>query len=294
MKPGIVFILLMALSSGSTFAQTKTSNDDKKSSTRQEMSDATVSDEQKQIDASRLQIMEKLSSGVTGFVQDEKGKAKLQKLPKPVLRFNDPSRAFQDGTVWVWGEKGRPQGLLAIERYNSGNWFVECVSMTTRPEQQISADLPYGLRWSPRKPGLVFQQIPEHAAPGSKKFKRLQQLKAIARRFRFRETYRGQDSELRLMARPIQRYSDTDIIDGALFVFSNGTNPEAVLVVECVKSTTGHQWQFGVVRLSSAILEGWLDRKQVYKSPQQLINAVAEPYFASGVREERLKSIVTP
>jgi hypothetical protein len=246
--------------------------------------------EQKKLNAERLQQMDRLSTQVTGFVEVKGKREPLRRNAKPVLRFNDPSRAFQDGTVWVWGEKGRPQGLLAVERYNRGFWFVECVSMTTTRDQTITATLPHGLEWKCAQPGLTFKEIPNHDLPGKTEFRRLQQFKAIARRFRFRETYVGQDSELRLIARPIHRYSDSDTIaDAALFVFSNGTNPEAVLVLECQKTESGHAWKFGVVRLSSAVLKGWLDRAEVFQSPQQQMNQVAAPYLGAPLPVESLK-----
>ena len=41
--------------------------------------------------------------------------AHLWALRRPVLRYNDPARRFEDGTVWVFGQRGRPLAVLKTE-----------------------------------------------------------------------------------------------------------------------------------------------------------------------------------
>src|SRR5688572_19073724 len=36
---------------------------------------------------------------------------------EPLLRFDDPTRAFADGTLWAWVDRGRPHALVSVERY---------------------------------------------------------------------------------------------------------------------------------------------------------------------------------
>jgi hypothetical protein len=80
----------------------------------------------------------------------------------------------------------------------------------------------------------------------------LQQKKQLARGFDVNEKYQGDVSVLRLLPRPINRYDDRElgIDDGAIFVFTHGTNAELVLLLEC----HGDAWQFAVARLSWAEL----------------------------------------
>ena len=51
--------------------------------------------------------------------------------------------------------------------------------------------------------------------------------------------------ELRLMPTPLLRYSSATnkIIDGALFAFAQGTNPEALVLVEAVETVNGRAWR---------------------------------------------------
>ncbi len=48
---------------------------------------------------------------------------------QPLLRFNDLANLvkFSDGTVWAFGDKGRPLVILAIERYSS-SWGHQLIS----------------------------------------------------------------------------------------------------------------------------------------------------------------------
>jgi hypothetical protein len=69
--------------------------------------------------------------------------------------------------------------------------------------------------------------------------------------------------ELRLLPQPLFRYGDEQesVVDGALFayVWSKGTDPEFVLMLECRKTEKGVAWHFAPVRFSTRQL--WLEYK---------------------------------
>ena len=68
-------------------------------------------------------------------------------------------------------------------------------------------------------------------------------MRALAQEFTGRQTNRaGVDSEMRLLAQPIYRYENTkgDLIDGGLFVFVQGTDPEMFLLIEARTVADGH------------------------------------------------------
>jgi hypothetical protein len=71
------------------------------------------------------------------------------------------------------------------------------------------------------------------------------------------------------LSTPLHRYSSPDagVIDGAIFGYAQGTNPEAVLVVEAVSSSQGNYWEAYPVRLSGYAIKGWLDDQQVLDVP---------------------------
>jgi hypothetical protein len=129
--------------------------------------------------------------------------------------------------------------------------------------------------------------LPKAAAPAATATARLLQMKQQAKRFTASELAEGQECELRLMPSPIERYTpgDTDTADGALFLLSYGTNPEAVLFVE----SDGKEWRFGLARLSGAArMTVKLDDETAWEvgpsqlGPNQNYNASNAPIFIPG------------
>jgi hypothetical protein len=58
--------------------------------------------------------------------------------------------------------------------------------------------------------------------------------------------------QLRLLPRPLYRYEAPaeQVIDGAIFGYSQGTNPEAVVVIEAVETDSAREWRCQVSRLT--------------------------------------------
>ena len=73
--------------------------------------------------------------------------------------------------------------------------------------------------------------------------------------------------KLRMLPQPVYRYEseDPDLIDGAMFFFVQGTDPETVLLLEAVRSQSGLQWQFAMARRSSGSLLGQYDGRTVWE-----------------------------
>src|SRR5262245_7507812 len=59
----------------------------------------------------------------------------LEIRPEPLQRWNDPTREFSDGSLWLWTARGRPVAAVAVELYPSRThgqaWSFELVSLTT-------------------------------------------------------------------------------------------------------------------------------------------------------------------
>lgn len=206
---------------------------------------------------------------------------------EPILRFNDQSRlgdngalALLDATAWRLGEKGRPLALVTLEIYPfdeaSGVLTYEFVSLTPSAFEMKNSR---GVTWIPSSTQLTMTPLADVPAPADTKRARLAQLRQLARRFRAHEELRGEKIELRLLAQPLDRYDDKEsqILDGAIFAFANGTNPEMGLLLEC----SDKQWSYGVIRLSSAALFAQFDDKSFdvpAKGPGYPSNA---PYTAT-------------
>ncbi|MBC8115110.1 MAG: hypothetical protein H7062_12070 [Candidatus Saccharimonas sp.] len=100
-------------------------------------------------------------------------------------------------------------------------------------------------------------------------------MKAFAQKFsghEFWTTWPGNPrQELRLLTTPVHRYEDRDqqLIDGALFIIAQGTNPEVTLFLEAVKPVDEAKpiWQFGLGRTGLAEIVVLYDDNEVFRAP---------------------------
>jgi hypothetical protein len=129
--------------------------------------------------------------------------------------------------------------------------------------------------WSPETPGVQFKDIPGASAPADSPAARLRQMKVLADRFKVTMTgWRADKSdreELRLLPKLLYRDELSEatgpepaLIDGGVFAFVQGTDPEAILVLEAVRQNGRPRWQFGFARATSGGLEARLDKTVVW------------------------------
>jgi hypothetical protein len=221
---------------------------------------------------------------------------------EPLHRWNDPTRGFSDGGIWAFGGVGRPSALVSMELYGDPkgltNWSSELISLAPGPIvgdgegrfvplSQAVETAPGGpLLWEPKAAGVVAIPVPEAPKPGASESERLRQMKAIAGRITAREvgpTF-GDDQkyDLRLMPRPIHRYADpaSGLLDGAIFVYAYGTNPELLALIEARTGPDGKaSWSCGFARLSRAKLIAGLDGKEVWTRPYVAHSAAEDEYY---------------
>ena len=177
-------------------------------------------------------------------------------------------------------------------------WSFEFISLATSPFQVSGGDgfgrawvdlappHPDGsILWEPREEGLSFLDIPHVPSPGETKAIRLRQMKALAGQFEAKEFYPPTTRTtyaMRLLPRQIDRYAEpsSQVIDGTIFLFVHGTNPELMLLIEA----QGHdaataKWRFTAARLSRAEIQLSLDRQVVWSRPFAERPTAAEPYL---------------
>jgi hypothetical protein len=169
---------------------------------------------------------------------------------KPIFKYSDPARGYVAAAVWELGIEGRPKALLAseLDRVTYGKPCIsyEYISLTTTPFSLTSDDM----RWSPTGTLFEFKPIPDAPAPEKTPQLRLRQLRETARRFASREVVKNEKCELHLLPTPVDRYtpSNSDRADGAIFLFTFGTNPEVVLLIE----SDGKKWNYAAGRMTGA------------------------------------------
>jgi hypothetical protein len=191
---------------------------------------------------------------------------------KPLLRYSDPTRGaieaagnvLLDATVWRLGTEGRPTALVTIEIYQASD-APRLLSYEFLSLSEVKFALKHKTekirRWEPTESGLTLKELPDAPKPAATAAARLVQMRRLARRFTAKEHFRGAEIECRLLAQPIDRYqSEADkIVDGAIFVYANSTNPELGVVFE----TDGEHWLYGTLRMTSAKSSVMLDGREV-------------------------------
>ena len=204
-------------------------------------------------------------------------KKEVNRVEKPILSFSESTRdSGHLGTLWVWGTKGRPVALVAQGKaYRKPVWGYELIAMS----EGVSVVMHDGWRWSP-KSALKTTPFSDAPRPADSDAARLSQMKNLVRRFTVSESYFDEDFELRLLPRPIYRYQDEKVglIDGALFNFAHGTNPEALLVIECRKNSSGPAWSYGFLPLAGAAVTAKLDGKTVWSKEPTRVTRAQELY----------------
>ena len=199
--------------------------------------------------------------------------AKTPLRPLPVSRWRNVARGQEgEAMMVIWCQNGRPEVVASIFPW-AGMLHHEFGSLS-RDAKLVARDKS-AVVWSPNVPGIKFEDIPGATEPAETPAARLRQMKSLAERFRATMTgWKGDNSdreELRLLPRPLYRYDLKDsketfpnLLDGALFGFVMGTDPEVVMVLEAVSRDGKSLWQYAFARATSGGLEARLDGKVVW------------------------------
>src|SRR5581483_4099946 len=96
------------------------------------------------------------------------------------------------------------------------------------------------------------------------------------------EFYQEKHYTLRPLPHPAHRYAvpSEGIVDGALFLFANGTNPEVMVFIEAQGGRPADaNWRYAVARLSRAESTVPLDQKEFWTQPFADRPRPGETYF---------------
>lgn len=177
---------------------------------------------------------------------------------KPVLRWTNNERDSQSlGVVVLWLDRGQPAAVMATYSW-MGNLYHEFDLLS---RSSVIATRDSDVVWRP-KSSLKFQPIPGAPEVESSAPARLRQMKELAEQFGATMLgWRADNSdraELRRLPRELYRYQteSSEVIDGAVFAFVLGTDPEVLLLIEAVKQNERMEWQYAFVRQTSGGLEG--------------------------------------
>ena len=162
----------------------------------------------------------------------------------------------------MWTDGPRPVILAQVFPTKDNVWIQEFQSLAPGPF--VMRDGP-GTVWEPRQAGETFHSLTDAPPPAQSAARRLVQMRTIAREFTafddFRIRYADKEitrHELRLMANPVHRYEmpSRQVVDGAVFPFVLGTDPEVFVVIEAREREDGSRaWAYLIAPLTCWALE---------------------------------------
>jgi hypothetical protein len=141
--------------------------------------------------------------------------------------------------------------------------------------------------WQPRKAGETFHPLADAPAPADSAAKRLIQMRAFAREFTAFDDFRIHHAdkettrhELRLMANPVYRYEMSSVLDGAVFPFVLGTDPEVFVVFEARENDDGTRaWEYLIAPMTCWGLEVKHKDRTVWTMAERFgKNSILDPY----------------
>lgn len=205
------------------------------------------------------------------------GMSNATPLAEPIMRWWQPVRGTDDGAIYLWVCDGRPVAAGSIFTIKDGRGARDLVhEFHTLSPGPVAASWRGQFAWDCPAPGLVFSPVPGAPAPADTPSARLRQIHTMARAFSAHSIDRmGQSWELRLLASPLYRYNlgresrstSTDVLDGAIVAFVQGTDPEVLVVFEASGRNPDRSWQYAVAPFTDLGLQVRHRGKEVYACP---------------------------
>jgi hypothetical protein len=208
---------------------------------------------------------------------DTKEKTALTLRKAPVLRWANYTRfdtlKVRDAATYVWTAQGCPQVVACVFPVDEGTAIR--LDMGSLARSGLIAERDGRRVWYPKEPGVTFQPVPDAPMPAESAAARLRQMKTLAIRFtstllQWRDDA-GDREELRMLPQPVYRYEseNPEVLDGTMFFFVQGTDPESLLLLEAVREGSGYRWQYAFARRSSGALTARYQDEVVWKIPTE-------------------------
>jgi hypothetical protein len=234
-------------------------------------------------EAAEARAVARLLAGEYVVELDKSSGVKLQQTPEPVLRWllQFDRRFYSD--VYLWTHEGRPEVVAAITNVYGARRVMETEI------HSLSSGLPRMLHggkvvWEPQRPGVEWKPLPEAPKPSATAAARLTQMRSLAAQYSVTGVYGKMKEELRLLPAPVFRYASEKqgVVDGALFAFARGTDPDAFLLLEARQVKDGIEWQYALARFcghcSLQVMRGGVEIWQVDVLSTQAVTDPKQPY----------------
>jgi hypothetical protein len=212
---------------------------------------------------------------------------------EPVMRWT--SSGDYNGEVYVWTHQGTAAIVGCIFSGPGGNGRRRVMhEFHSLAPGALYSGARGGSGWLPAQRGISLEPIADAPEPAQTPARRLTQMRDLARRFTAQVQRENSKWEMRLLSQPIYRYEISDetgsIVDGAVFAFvwTAGTDPEVLIVIEAKRTEQGIRWYYAPARFTNC--EAWVQHqgKQVWRadpSPAGIFDGVTTtPYGAFQVK----------
>jgi len=193
----------------------------------------------------------------------------------PLIHYSDQVRNLPESSLWIWEHEGLPALFCKIERIAKSDGATKAWQYCCVPGTSDKVDVTWGrnFRWRSRDVSIQWTPLASAQPPRDQTRARLTQMKSMAREFsgHTEQTPTNSRQEMRLLASPLHQYAapDRNVVDGAVFgLTSNGTNPDALLLVEALKGgEADSKWRFAAVGMTGDGVEIMYQQKKVWSKP---------------------------
>lgn len=191
----------------------------------------------------------------------------LKRMEAPVLRYTNPVRSSRaGGATFLWLDGQRPLVAASISIRDDNNVVWEFTSLAS---EKLKASRDETDFWTPKAAGRPAELLRDAPVPAQTPALRLAQLRGMARRFDV-AVERGTWQPSRLLSQPLHRWGmpESGILEGALFCFSETTDPEVLLLIEARRdeSTQKYDWYFSLAKMTGPPTKAELDQKPLWHS----------------------------
>ncbi|MBI3863568.1 MAG: hypothetical protein HY290_16885 [Planctomycetia bacterium] len=207
-------------------------------------------------------------------------------ISDPCLRWTNPVGGVTDGVlaVYTFEGGGRPAAVGQFFHNGPKHWINEFSIIASDNVRIMRSER---LFWKPSEYICKFADLPDSPVPAAKPPLRLAQMRRIAADFSVIDHFGWDESKitihnLRLLPQPVFRYAEAEkILDGGLFVYALGTDPECNLLLEAYQDDKGARYRYALAPMSIYQLEARYKDTPVWGVERRIIlGARCTKYYA--------------
>ena len=216
------------------------------------------------------------------------GKGPLRLQDEPAFHLGKQYTGVLDGAIFFWlDNEDRPEAAVQLFKIQNagaplGLWISQFSSLSPG---SLVAERDGRIVWNPQAPGVDFKPVPGAPVPAESPTQRSRQMRALAQDFRAVDDFQKKGwRELRLLPTPIARYGNgkpgMKVLDGFLFAFVEGTDPEVFLFLEARRLDQAIEWQYALAPMSVFAVKSTYRGKTVWELPDRKpAKDPARPFF---------------